>query len=221
VGTAKLAADAVTSAKITDATIVAGDLAADAVTSAKILDGTIAAGDLAADAVTSAKILDLTIATADLAADAVTDAKVVDTLTASNYLPLAGGTLSGNVVMPDAATLGQAAGPLLTFDDTNNDLALTGGSLGLGTTAPAATEPGKVSVHATAFNPATVEAKAGEEVVWTVDDGGLAHTITADDGSFDSGNLASGEFRQAFEQPGEYPYHCTVHAKMKGKVTVG
>jgi hypothetical protein len=68
------------------------------------------------------------------------DANVVDTLTASNYLPLAGGTMTGSVTMGDGGTIGQAAGPLLTFDDTNNYLEITGTgvNVGIGTTAPAA-----------------------------------------------------------------------------------
>jgi hypothetical protein len=64
------------------------------------------------------------------------DANVANDLTASNYLPLAGGTMTGNIVMPNAGTIGQAAGPLLTFDDTNNELELAGAELGIGTNAP-------------------------------------------------------------------------------------
>lgn len=54
------------------------------------------------------------------------------------YLPLAGGTMSGNIVMPDGGTIGQAAGPLITFDDTNNYLEISGCEVGIGTTAPTA-----------------------------------------------------------------------------------
>lgn len=88
--TATVADASITSAKITDATIVAGDLADGAVTSAKILDGTIATADLAASAVTSAKIADATIVTADLAASAVTVAKISATGTASSTTYLRG-----------------------------------------------------------------------------------------------------------------------------------
>lgn len=55
-----------------------------------------------------------------------------------NYLPLAGGTMTGNIVMPDGGTIGQAAGPLLTFDDTNNYLEISGCKVGIGTTSPTA-----------------------------------------------------------------------------------
>lgn len=33
------------------------------------------------------------------------------------YLPLAGGTMTGNIVMPNAGTIGQAAGPIISFKD--------------------------------------------------------------------------------------------------------
>src|SRR3989344_5703852 len=36
----------------------------------------------------------------------------------------------------DGGTIGQTSGMLLTFDDSNNDLGITGGSVGVGTTAP-------------------------------------------------------------------------------------
>jgi len=42
----------------------------------------------------------------------------------------------GNIVMADGGTIGQAAGPLLTFDDTNNYLEITGCKVGIGTTSP-------------------------------------------------------------------------------------
>jgi hypothetical protein len=55
-GTATIANNAVTSAKIADGTIVEADLANGAVTSAKILDGTIATADLGNGIVTNAKL---------------------------------------------------------------------------------------------------------------------------------------------------------------------
>lgn len=41
-----------------------------------------------------------------------------------------------NLTMADGATIGQAAGPLLTFDDTNNFLEITGCKVGIGTATP-------------------------------------------------------------------------------------
>ena len=55
---------------------------------------------------------------------------------------------------------------------------------------------------------------------WTNKDS-VQHTGTADDGSFDSGKLASGStFSQTFSKPGTYAYHCTIHSSMKATITV-
>jgi hypothetical protein len=43
---------------------------------------------------------------------------------------------SGNLTLSDGATVGQAAGPLLTFDDSNNFLEITGCDVGLGIASP-------------------------------------------------------------------------------------
>jgi hypothetical protein len=40
--------------------------------------------------------------------------------------------------MDNNATIGQAAGPLIAFDDTNNYLEITGCNVGIGTTTPSA-----------------------------------------------------------------------------------
>jgi glucose/arabinose dehydrogenase len=57
-------------------------------------------------------------------------------------------------------------------------------------------------------------------VVWINDDS-APHTITADDGSFDSGSIGkNSEFKHTFHQPGSYSYHCAIHPSMTGKITV-
>jgi len=45
-------------------------------------------------------------------------------------------TTTGNLVMPDGGTIGQAAGPLLTFDNTNDYLEITGCKVGIGIPTP-------------------------------------------------------------------------------------
>lgn len=60
----------------------------------------------------------------------------------------------------------------------------------------------------------------GTIVVWYNNDS-VAHTITARDNSFDSGNLSPGDtFQYTFEQPGELEYYCKIHPSMVGKITV-
>ena len=41
-----------------------------------------------------------------------------------------------SIVVPNGGTIGQAAGPLLNFDDTNNYLEITGCNVGIGSTTP-------------------------------------------------------------------------------------
>ena len=70
------------------------------------------------------------------------------------------------------------------------------------------------------FDPATVTVKVGGSVTWT-NTGATAHTVTADDGSFDSKSLASNAtFSQTFAKAGTFAYHCAIHPGMKGTVTV-
>jgi plastocyanin len=48
------------------------------------------------------------------------------------------------------------------------------------------------------------------------------HTVTADDGSFDSGSFdkAAPGTLLAPKTPGVYPVHCTIHPSMHGTLTV-
>lgn len=75
---AKLAADAVETAKIKNANVTAAKLAADAVETAKIKDANVTAAKLAADAVETAKIKDANVTAAKLATDSVETAKIKD-----------------------------------------------------------------------------------------------------------------------------------------------
>jgi hypothetical protein len=71
-----------------------------------------------------------------------------------------------------------------------------------------------------AFNPSSVAVDAGATVTWTNQDS-TAHTVTADDGSFDSGTLAAGaSFSFTFTSAGTVSYHCTIHPNMVGSVVV-
>src|SRR5215217_3160484 len=71
-----------------------------------------------------------------------------------------------------------------------------------------------------AFEPGTLTVPAGTTVTWT-NTGNRPHTVTADDGSFDSGRLDPGEqFSQTFDQPGTFAYHCGFHPEMQGSIVV-
>jgi plastocyanin len=71
------------------------------------------------------------------------------------------------------------------------------------------------------FTPNPLTVKAGARVTVTNDDS-AAHTVTADDGqSFDTGTLDQGSSKTiSVTKPGTYPYHCSIHAFMHGKLIV-
>jgi plastocyanin len=71
------------------------------------------------------------------------------------------------------------------------------------------------------FDPPDVAVEPGSTITWT-NNGALPHTVTADDGSFDSGRLNPGDsYTVAFGGQGTVTYHCTIHPEMRGSVTVG
>jgi len=70
------------------------------------------------------------------------------------------------------------------------------------------------------FDPGSVAVDAGGTVTWT-NQGPSAHTVTADDGSFDSGTLDAGaSFSFTFASAGTVSYHCAIHPNMVGSVAV-
>jgi plastocyanin len=77
---------------------------------------------------------------------------------------------------------------------------------------------GTILVKHTAFTPASFTITAGQAILWNIDDGGVAHRITGD--GFDSSPKATGMFSHTFAAPGRFAYHCSIHAAMKGTVTV-
>lgn len=69
-------------------------------------------------------------------------------------------------------------------------------------------------------DPITVVVGVNSTVKWSNDDN-APHTVTANDASFDSGNVASGQsFTFTFTTPGTYHYHCVYHPWMVGTIIV-
>jgi plastocyanin len=79
--------------------------------------------------------------------------------------------------------------------------------------------PNTVSIKNMAFSPSTLTITAGATVTWINNDG-TTHTVTADDGSFNSGNIAPGQsFTHTFSAISTVNYHCSIHPMMTGSVT--
>lgn len=93
-------------------------------------------------------------------------------------------------------------------------------ALGTGTRTAQAQDGTAVSIVDFAFQPASLMIASGTTVTWT-NTGSAPHTATADDGSFDSGQLTSGQsFSQTLSTPGTFTYHCSVHPFMTAMITV-
>jgi plastocyanin len=70
------------------------------------------------------------------------------------------------------------------------------------------------------YAPDPIGVEAGTTVTVTNHDA-TAHTLTADDGDFDTGDLARDEsVRIVLDSPGRYTYHCTLHRSMRGVIEV-
>jgi plastocyanin len=65
-----------------------------------------------------------------------------------------------------------------------------------------------------------IEVAVGDTVTFDNADS-APHTATADDGAFDTGNIAPGASADVtFDEAGTFPYHCTIHSQMTATVTV-
>ena len=102
------------------------------------------------------------------------------------------------------------------------DLTITGPPI---TSEPASravniVEPDGADPDSWGFKPDDLKVEEGTTVVWR-NNGTTLHTVTADDGTFDSGELAPGEtFTYTFERSVALRYACTPHPWMTGLVRV-
>lgn len=78
-----------------------------------------------------------------------------------------------------------------------------------------------VSIQDFFFNPSQITIRPGTTVMW-VNEGSHPHTVTSDDGQFDSEALMPGDsFMVTFSGSGTLTYHCEIHPDvMMGSVTV-
>jgi len=78
----------------------------------------------------------------------------------------------------------------------------------------------EVKIDNFSFGPQTLTVAVGTTVVWTNSDD-IPHTVVSTDGVFKSKVRDTDEkFSYTFTKAGTYPYFCSVHPKMTGKVVV-
>jgi plastocyanin len=112
-------------------------------------------------------------------------------------------------------------------DDDSGGGATTAPASSQGSAAPGTTAGGgggggaggTIDITEFAF-PAETQIGAGQTLTVT-NDTGAAHTVTADDGSFNE-EVAPGESVEiVVSEPGSYDYHCNFHSSMTGTLVVG
>ena len=78
-----------------------------------------------------------------------------------------------------------------------------------------------IEIRNFAFAPPTLQVPPGAKITVTNTDSAV-HTATADDGSFDSGNVDAGGKREiTAPSAGEIRYKCTIHQYMTGVIRIG
>lgn len=92
--------------------------------------------------------------------------------------------------------------------------------------APRAAEAKTVNMKGFKFDPQTITVNVGDTITWQNGDQ-TTHTATADDGSFNTGDVAAGASSNAvtFNTPGTFAYYCKYHgaaggAGMSGTIVV-
>jgi plastocyanin len=81
-------------------------------------------------------------------------------------------------------------------------------------------ETAEVKVDNFTFGPGTLTVPVGTTVTWTNRDD-IPHTVVSTERAFKSKVLDTDEtFSFTFGKAGSYPYFCSIHPKMTGKVVV-
>ena len=78
----------------------------------------------------------------------------------------------------------------------------------------------RAEIRGNAFTPSRIEITSSTTIRWTNNDQ-VVHTVTADDGSWDSGPIEPGaSWSHTFTSSGDFSFHCTPHPFMRGVVVV-
>jgi plastocyanin len=77
-----------------------------------------------------------------------------------------------------------------------------------------------ITMQNMSYSVVNLSVAAGTSITWSNTDT-TKHTVTADDNSFNSGDIAPGQsFTRIFSNTGSFSYHCIYHAMMKASINV-
>lgn len=114
-------------------------------------------------------------------------------------------------------------GQSISGNSTNTGTNAAGGTQSAGGSMNSITIPqgAQSAPKGQAYLPNNARVQANAKVTWQNKDS-VAHTATARDGSFDTGNIAAGSSGSAtIKGEGNIDYYCTIHPTMTGTLTVG
>jgi plastocyanin len=72
-----------------------------------------------------------------------------------------------------------------------------------------------VTIQGMAYTPAEFNVVAGDTIIFINNDS-MPHTATAEDGSFDTGQINPGQSVEVTIPAGSHPYYCLYHPGMRG-----
>ena len=75
-----------------------------------------------------------------------------------------------------------------------------------------------VTIQGMAYTPADFNVAAGDTIIFINNDS-VPHTATAEDGSFDTGQINPGQSVEVTIPAGSHPYYCAYHPNMRGVAT--
>jgi plastocyanin len=87
------------------------------------------------------------------------------------------------------------------------------------TPTTASSSGNSVSIMNFSFSPNSLTVKVGTKVTWTNHDS-VTHTVTANQGAFNSPVLPGSSFSFTFTKAGTYAYHCMIHPYMMATIVV-
>jgi len=106
----------------------------------------------------------------------------------------------------------------MSFHDVNHPIAIT--DVPLAADAPAVAAAHDIALDNFSFTPADTAVPAGSTITWTNRDD-VPHNVVDTQGRFKSPVLdTDGRFSRRFDTPGIYPYYCSLHPRMTGRLTV-
>jgi plastocyanin len=125
---------------------------------------------------------------------------------------------SATTVQAPAANADSSAGDGYGSDTPSGNTD-SGSGNGAATASPSAASSATLDISGFAFGSVSV-APGGKVTVQNQDS--ATHTVTADEGGFDTGQIAGGSSATftAPTTPGTYSFHCDIHPDMTGTLTV-